>query len=102
MTPRQRHLKNKYGLTEEQYEKLAARYEGRCWICQKVPKGRLQVDHSHKPPFEIRGLLCWWDNKSLGYQWTRDRLLAAADYMDPKNYTGLYAPEKKKKKRRKR
>lgn len=100
-TPRQRHLRVKYGITEEQYEWLAARYEGRCYICQKVPKGRLQVDHDHKTG-EIRGTLCWWCNKSLGYQWTHDRLLAAAEYMDPNNYTGLFVPPKKKRRRKKK
>lgn len=100
-TPRQRHLRVKYGLEETQYNAMARRYEGECWICRRVPKGRLQVDHDHKTG-EIRGLLCWWCNKSLGYQWTRERLMAAAEYMAPYHFTGYFVPPKKKRRRKKK
>lgn len=100
-TPRQRHLRVKYGITEEQYGALAAKQLGRCWVCQKVPKNRLQVDHDHQTG-EIRGLLCWWCNKSLGYQWTEARLWQAANYMNRFHWTGLFVPPKKKRRRKKK
>lgn len=98
-TPRQRHLRVKYGLTEQQFNELAARYDGACWICKKVPKGRLQVDHRHGSG-EISGLLDWRCNKWLSYFWTPTLLRAAADYLE--DGTGLYVPTKKKKRRKKR
>jgi hypothetical protein len=107
-SPRARHLRVKYGLSEAQFNELADRYFGACWICRKIPKGTLQVDHDHKTG-EIRGLLDWWCNKSIGYQWTAERLLSAADYMQgivygpPRygggavHYTGYFVPKKKRK-----
>lgn len=107
-TPRQRHLRVKYGITEAQFNELAGRYGGACWICKKVPKGRLQVDHNHKTG-EIRGLLCWFDNKALSYQWTAERLSAAYKYIKPlgapdygPDYTGLFVPKRKRKRRKSR
>jgi hypothetical protein len=42
----------------EAYEALMAYQEGRCYICQQMPRsGRLAVDHDHRTG-EIRGLLC--------------------------------------------
>lgn len=98
-TPRQRHLRVKYGLTEEQYENMVAYFDGRCYICGIVPKGRLQVDHDHKTG-EIRGLLCWLCNKWLSYHWTQVRLRSAAEYMDPNRFTGFFVPKKKKKRKK--
>jgi len=66
---RVRSLKNKFGLTIEDYEKLLKQQSGKCALCGK-DKGnsngiRLAVDHDHKTG-KIRGLLCWSCNAGLG------------------------------------
>lgn len=96
---RDKYLKGKYGISEAQFLELAARRGNRCWICGRLPK-RLQVDHDHKSS-EIRGLLCGMPcNRALDYRWTRGRLLAAAEYMDPNNWTGFFVPAKKRKRKK--
>lgn len=93
------YLRRKYGITEEQYQALSDSHGGRCWVCGVVPKNSLHVDHDHRPPFEIRGLLDWSCNRFLDYRWTPERLLAAARYMT-EPFTGLFVPPKKRKKRK--
>lgn len=80
------HLRTKYGITIDQYEELAARQEGRCAICRRLPEegamrkpGRLgpvlSVDHDHAccPDTAhscgkcVRGLLCGKCNRMLGF-----------------------------------
>ena len=99
-SPRARHLRTKYGLTEAAFKRLEDMQEGTCAICHKRPKGRLQVDHDHKSG-EIRGLLCWRENKGLDYNWTREKVLSAYHYLDPNNWTGLFVPPKKRRKPKK-
>lgn len=104
-TPRQRHLRVKYGITEEQFKQLHGLRDGACWICHKVPKSTLQVDHQHNGegvpyPGRLRGLLCWRCNRGLDYHWTRERLLEAWHYMDPLNWPDLYVPVKKKRRKK--
>lgn len=59
----------KYGITRAEWVAMAAKFGGRCWICNQIPKnGRLVVDHEHvhgwrKLPagarkLYVRGLLC--------------------------------------------
>lgn len=59
-----RHLKAKYGLTEDEYDLLLAAQGGVCAICgrfETVKRGsnvsRLSVDHDHATG-QVRGLLC--------------------------------------------
>lgn len=53
--------------SEEDYERMLAEQQGRCFICQREPKGRaLSVDHSHAT-LAVRGLLCFRCNQYLGY-----------------------------------
>lgn len=61
-----------YGLTEEEYNKLYVKQDGKCLICgtpfEKVSTSRIKtacVDHDHKTG-KVRGLLCWHCNTSLG------------------------------------
>lgn len=60
------YLKRTYGITQKVYEKMLAKGEGKCWICQQPPKAakNLNVDHDHKTG-QVRGLLCFMDNKRL-------------------------------------
>ena len=67
------HLKNTFGITLEQYNKLLEEHNGVCAICKtkefiKDSIGnvrRLAVDHNHKTG-KIRGLLCFNCNQMLG------------------------------------
>lgn len=72
ITVRANYLKNKFGITIEEYEKMLKKQNGACAICKKpettICKGtlrRLSVDHCHKTG-RIRGLLCNRCNTSLG------------------------------------
>src|SRR4030042_4253907 len=51
-------LKNKYGMTLEEYDKILEQQNGVCKICGKINLNgkRLAVDHNHKTG-KIRGLL---------------------------------------------
>jgi hypothetical protein len=75
-------LKKNYNLTPEQYEAMAEYGGGGCWICGRPPKlRRLAVDHNHKTGV-VRGLLCYWCNRGIG--WFRDDpilLRRAASYL---------------------
>lgn len=60
-------LKDNYGLTLEQYDKMVENQNGVCMICSgmNVDGRRLAVDHNHKTG-EIRALLCLRCNVELG------------------------------------
>jgi len=61
---------------------------------------RLSVDHNHKTG-EIRGLLCYRDNKFvIGRHTDPEVLERAAAYL--RSHTGWFVPPKVKKKRRKK
>ena len=64
---RKSELKNKYGLTLEDYEKLFESQNGVCAICEKREQQNklLAVDHNHKTG-AIRGLLCSLCNTAIG------------------------------------
>ena len=60
------HLKRKYGMTIEEYERMVENQNGVCAICKKPDTiARLSVDHNHKTK-KIRGLLCRNCNSVLG------------------------------------
>ncbi|MFB7461230.1 endonuclease domain-containing protein [Streptomyces sp. NPDC056188] len=79
-TGRWRALKDRYGLTREQYGALAAAQDGACAMCRKVPGSvrPLVVDHCHTTGV-IRGLLCVYCNVALGMYENHHR--AAAKYL---------------------
>ena len=61
-------LKDKFGITPEEYERLLYIQNYRCAICEKKQlhvRRRLAVDHDHKTG-KIRGLLCTGCNPALG------------------------------------
>jgi hypothetical protein len=64
----------KYGLSEEDWRSILVSQGGACAVCEKVPNGRLCIDHDHirgwkdlppeKRKIHVRGLLCWFCNHS--------------------------------------
>lgn len=67
MTPRDRYLRSKYGITEAKYNKMHEEQDHSCKICKRHQdnfKNRLAVDHDHKTK-EVRGLLCFYCNKRV-------------------------------------
>ena len=61
------HLKRKFGITPEDYERRLAQQGGGCAVCGRAPKpGKsLHVDHDHETGY-VRGLLCFKCNAALG------------------------------------
>lgn len=83
------HLKNKYGITLADYQKLLALQDGKCAICgSDKPRGRYRhfaIDHNHTTG-ELRCLLCAPCNTGLGhFQDSPDLLRKAADYLESHN-----------------
>lgn len=58
-------VKQKYGLTVEQYDWLLLHQNGTCPICKQALETPI-VDHRHDTS-EVRGLLCWHCNLALGH-----------------------------------
>lgn len=79
---RQNNLKNRYGLTLEEYDALLASQGGGCAICSRKTKDRsFPVDHDHVTG-HIRGILCSLCNCGLGsFKESRKALLAALKYL---------------------
>ncbi len=77
---RRRVLRDKYGLTEAEYQAMYVAQRGCCAICERV-RVQLLVDHHHGTG-EVRGLLCC--NCNFGIAELDDdpaRCLAAAAYL---------------------
>lgn len=63
---RDRDLKNKYGISLEQYNDILNLQGGGCKLCgNKMKKDALNTDHCHETG-RIRGILCWMCNTALG------------------------------------
>ncbi|MFC4909465.1 endonuclease VII domain-containing protein [Actinomadura gamaensis] len=73
-------LKLRYGITEQQADRLLAAQGGMCVICLRAPASH--VDHDHDTGL-VRGMLCFKCNNGLGQfgdeVW---RLEEAADYLE--------------------
>jgi hypothetical protein len=67
----------KYGLTIKKYEALVEKADGKCAICQKIPKQSLSVDHCHKTG-RVRGLLCRRCNSAIGFLEDNINLVSSA------------------------
>lgn len=95
------HLKRTYGITLTQYDELLAKQDEKCAICDKHESEfnvKLAVDHDHVSG-EIRGLLCRYCNHRLvGRHRDAALLRRIADYVE--KGTGLFVPEKKKRRRK--
>lgn len=79
-----RRFKN-YGITQEQYDALYIKQEGKCAGCQKhqidLPKS-LAVDHCHSTN-KVRGLLCDLCNRALGLVYDSQETLKRLEmYLD--------------------
>lgn len=68
LTQLRAHLKERYGITLEDYQKRLKKQKGACAICGHTPgpdERRLVVDHDHETGV-VRGLLCHKCNVALG------------------------------------
>lgn len=90
-TDRQRKywLRDSYGMTEEDYNKMLEEQKDRCAICDTSVKTgrwkRLCVDHCHTTG-KVRGLLCNECNRGMGLlKDNADILRKAATYLDERN-----------------
>lgn len=87
---KERHLKQCYGLTLQDFVDMADKQKGKCAICDRhhseCPKGkgerriRLYVDHDHATG-HIRGLLCHTCNSRLDASSTPAILRKSAAYL---------------------
>ena len=66
---RRQKLRQRYGITPEQWDALYEAQAGRCAICEAevCPSGRrFHVDHDHATG-KVRGLLCYICNTHVGW-----------------------------------
>lgn len=78
------HLRRKFGMTVEDYDRMCAEQGGVCAICGRRPREgtHLHVDHDHETG-RVRGLLCFSCNVAVGQlQHDPTRIVRAADYLD--------------------
>ena len=82
-------LKYKYGIDTAEYNKLLESQNGGCAICGDYPPVRhkkngtvrfLDVDHNHTTN-QVRGLLCMYCNRGLGYLRTAAIMERAVKYL---------------------
>jgi Autographiviridae endonuclease VII len=78
------HLRRKFGIGIEEYERMFEAHGGVCAICGETrPEERtLHVDHDHETG-AIRGLLCFRCNNAIGdFREEYELFLRAANYLD--------------------
>jgi hypothetical protein len=77
-------LKNKYGITITDFNKMLVSQKFKCGVCKSTypgPKGVFAVDHCHKTN-KVRGLLCYLCNVGLGsFRDNIDYLTSAISYL---------------------
>jgi tRNA(Ile)-lysidine synthase TilS/MesJ len=74
---RNRGLKNRYGITFEEFKEMLEKQDGKCLICGKKPTTKLHVDHCHNTK-KVRGLLCGNCNRMIGIAQHDIGILASA------------------------
>ena len=74
---RKAHLKNRYGLTLEDFERLVFTQFGRCAICREKFSSKICIDHDHRTG-KVRGLLCDSCNRFIGAAKDDPEILNAA------------------------
>ena len=84
---RRAHLRYRYGMDVEHYERMLDSQGGVCAICERPPtdentrgRGVLFVDHDHDSD-RVRALLCNDCNLIIGHGATVDRLVRATEYL---------------------
>lgn len=104
MGNRNKYLLKRFGITEDQYDELLRKQDGRCAVCKRTAgsfRARLSVDHDHKSG-HVRGLLCVHCNRYVVGRHRVDAgaslLKAAYEYLIA-DYPGWIVPPKIKKKR---
>jgi hypothetical protein len=84
------HLRNKFGITVEEYNKLLLEQDGKCAICGKSQaefNRSFCVDHDHNTG-KVRGLLCDNCNKALGCFYDDINIIKAAyNYIEKRMQT---------------
>lgn len=81
-----KHLRQAYGITLDQYNDAVQSCYGQCEICENLPSGKpqlsvLHVDHCHTTQ-ELRGLLCHPCNVGIGaFHSSIDILQSAKEYL---------------------
>ena len=84
-------LKDKYGITLEDYDRMFDEQGGSCAVCGTEDpgrKGRFHVDHNHSTG-KVRGLLCMGCNTGLGaLKDSPEVLLKAATYLLEQGHYG--------------
>jgi hypothetical protein len=89
---RNQKLKKRYGITLDMYAEILASQNGVCAICEYAPSAdekALAVDHCHKT-LRIRGLLCQWCNRGLGYFKDNTKVMKKAiEYLTSKGHYGI-------------
>lgn len=79
------YLRRTYGISLKDYEKMLEKQGFACAICKRPQtafKKSLHVDHDHKTN-EIRGLLCYYDNKRFVGRHTKETVLKLVAYLLP-------------------
>lgn len=81
MSSRSSYLRRTYGITEDQYNAMAAAQGGACYLCgKKSRRVRLSVDHDHVTG-TVRALLCARCNEGLGrFEYSNDLLTGLMAY----------------------
>jgi hypothetical protein len=84
--PSQRYLariRQRYGLEEEEYNKMLDKSNGKCEICGEHVK--LVVDHNHTTG-KVRGLLCHSCNAAIGlFKENKDSIRNSIEYLEKYN-----------------
>ncbi len=82
---RNKYLLKKYGISLDQYNEILKKQNNACAICKRDRsnfKNNLAVDHDHKTG-EVRGLLCFYDNKRFVGRHTKDTVRKLIAYLLP-------------------
>ncbi len=87
MTNKQRdkYLQRKYGISLKQYNVILKKQGGACAICKRPRsafKNSLAVDHDHATG-EVRGLLCFYDNKRVVGRHNKESVKKLVAYILP-------------------
>jgi hypothetical protein len=78
-------------LHRHKYEEILKSQKGMCFLCERRPtvKRRLDMDHDHREPMMLRGLLCYPCNKAVKDWMTVEWAMKLAKYLDPKRIAKL-------------